>query len=244
MRLQNQMVSDGNILFKHRGWLPVLILIPALAVKYFSDQKFIDTSGSENEWYHYLCYAVSIFGLVIRFVTVARADKNTSGRNISAGQVADSLNTTGIYSICRHPLYIGNFFMWLGVGMLTYHLWFIVSFVLFYIVYYERIILAEEAYLASKFQPAYDEWTEKTPAILPSFGKWKPFSNCMNLWKGLKQEKTGIMLLNIVFLLFISVETQNFNWNWEENMIWMILFGAGIAYYVIVKGIEKATKTA
>ena len=34
--------------------------------------------------------------------------KNTSGRN-THDQVADSLNTSGIYSIVRHPLYVGNF---------------------------------------------------------------------------------------------------------------------------------------
>ncbi|MGC9453013.1 MAG: methyltransferase family protein, partial [Oceanipulchritudo sp.] len=46
----------------------------------------------------------------------------TSGRNTKQ-QVAYSLNTTGFYSVVRNPLYLGNFFMYLGIALFTHHWW-------------------------------------------------------------------------------------------------------------------------
>ena len=67
---------------------------------------------------------MSFFGLGIRVFTVGFTPKNTSGRN-TAEQIADVLNTSGIYSMVRHPLYVGNFFMWLGIGLLTQNPYFV-----------------------------------------------------------------------------------------------------------------------
>ena len=36
----------------------------------------------------------------------------TSGKN-TAKQIAESLNTSGIYSVLRNPLYLANFLNWL-----------------------------------------------------------------------------------------------------------------------------------
>jgi len=82
-------------------------------------------------------------GLFIRAYAVGHTPANTSGRNTKE-QLADELNTTGIYSMVRHPLYLGNFFMWLGAAVLTKNGWFIVAFILLYWIYYERIMFAEE----------------------------------------------------------------------------------------------------
>ncbi len=65
------------------------------------------------------CLLVSFFGLGIRVFTVGHTPKATSGRNTKE-RVADTLNTTGIYSLVRHPLYLEH--MFLGV-MLFAHTW-------------------------------------------------------------------------------------------------------------------------
>jgi len=100
---------------------------------------------------------ISLCGLAIRVYTVGHTPANTSGRN-TAGQLAESLNTTGIYSLVRHPLYLGNFFMWLGVALLIANFWFVIAFVFAYWIYYERIMFAEEQFLRTKFGPTYVEW--------------------------------------------------------------------------------------
>jgi len=60
----------------------------------------------------YIAIALSMFGFIIRAIAIGTTPKGTSGRNTKEGQVAESLNTKGIYSMVRHPLYLGNYFMW------------------------------------------------------------------------------------------------------------------------------------
>ena len=72
---------------------------------------------------------------------------NTSGRNTSEGQVADTINQTGMYSMVRHPLYVGNFIMWLGIALFTASIWFVLLFIAVYWLYYERIMYAEEQFM-------------------------------------------------------------------------------------------------
>ncbi|WP_317038972.1 hypothetical protein ACF3NR_05840 [Vaginella massiliensis] len=52
-----------------------------------------------------------------------------------------------MYSMVRQPLYLSNFLMWIAPAMLTGNFWFIVAFCLFYWVYYERFMYAEEQFL-------------------------------------------------------------------------------------------------
>lgn len=238
MALQEEFEKQGNFLFRYRGVLPILIVIPAIAVMYFGTPV---PDSPQKELYHYLFYAIALFGLAIRFYTVGCAAKNTSGRNTSEGQVADTVNRSGIYSICRHPLYIGNFFMWLGVAMLTHNTWFILFFVLLYWFYYERIMFAEEQFLRGKFGTLYTEWAAKTPAVIPAFSKWIPSIHPFNLKKSMKQEKTGFLLLNLVFLIFNCVGVTDFSNIWQEKMVWIGLLIIGVAYYIIVKVLEKTT---
>ncbi len=56
---------------------------------------------------------ISFFGLALRVIVVGHAPYGTSGRN-TREQVADTLNTTGMYSIVRHPLYLANYLIILG----------------------------------------------------------------------------------------------------------------------------------
>ena len=153
MALQEEFEKQGLWLFTYRSILPLIILVIG-TILYLRTEIYPETFVLEETpyeiYYETICLLVSLFGLVIRIYTVGHSAKNTSGRNTEQ-QVADSINTTGIYSAVRHPLYLGNFFMWLGPAMLTGNFWFIIAFGLFYWVYYERIMFAEEQFLRKKF---------------------------------------------------------------------------------------------
>ncbi|WP_277232666.1 isoprenylcysteine carboxylmethyltransferase family protein [Phocaeicola salanitronis] len=130
-------------------------------------------------------------GTFIRIYTVGHTPVHTSGRN-TAGQVADSLNTTGIYSIVRHPLYLGNFLMWFGISLLTCNGGFIIAFILAYWLYYERIMYAEEDFLRRKFGVDYLRWAERTPAFIPNFKLFKP-SDLPFSWKKVAKKRTAYL---------------------------------------------------
>ena len=203
MALQEEFKAQGDFLFKNRSYLPLIILGIGLFVFVHTEYYEIETTEtwfSKN--FEFICLAVSLLGLVIRIMTVAYTPKNTSGRNTKVGQVADELNTTGIYSIVRHPLYLGNFFMWLGVAMLTENTWFTIAFVFFYAFYYERIMYAEENFLRAKFGQSYLDWAENVPAFIPSIKNYKKAKYPISIKKILKKEKNGLFAVFMLFWIF------------------------------------------
>ena len=115
----------GKWLFKYRSKLPVILLVMGMLVYYFTVKN---ASKHKNlELFKFIGLAVCLFGLYIRIIVIGHTPKNTSGRNKSK-QIADKLNTLGIYSIVRNPLYLGNFFMWLGISIITQNIYFIIIF--------------------------------------------------------------------------------------------------------------------
>ena len=179
MALIQTMEATGAKLFKYRGQIPVLIFvlaIPGLAASFNTDLA--------ESWYFNptastltvaIAFLTSLCGLALRAYTVSTTPKGTSGRN-TASQVANTLNTKGIYSVVRHPLYLANYLIWLGVLIYSRNLFVIIIVSLVYWIYYERIMMAEEAYLRGKFGDEFEEWAAKVPAFLP---KWSRFEGGM-----------------------------------------------------------------
>ena len=100
-------------------------------------------------------------GLAIRAYTVGHAPRGTSGRNTMV-QRADMLNTTGSYSLARHPLYLGNYLMWLGIVFFVGVWWLAIICTPVFWIYCERIMYAEEAFLGDRFGRNFHEWAART----------------------------------------------------------------------------------
>ena len=190
MAVQEKLESQGNWLFRRRSLLPLAVLLAGIWVLLFTVRTVgtvFSTVLPYWQVYECLCLAVSLAGTWIRIYTVGHTPVGTSGRN-TAGQVADSLNTTGIYSVVRHPLYLGNFLMWLGIALLTCNIGFVTAFILGYWIYYERIMYAEEQFLRRTFGDTYLHWAEQTPAFLSRFNRFKP-SGLPFSWKKVAKKR-------------------------------------------------------
>jgi len=242
MALQEELEKQGIWLFRYRGTLPLFILVIGaflyVRIKYIPGTFFLEETAWERP-YEYVCLLVSLIGLGIRIYTVGHTPRNTSGRNVTE-QIAETLNTTGIYSIVRHPLYLGNFFMWLGPGLLTGNFWFIVAFIFFYWIYYERIMFAEEQFLRRKFGTIYTDWAENVPAFIPRFKnfikpEW-PFS-----WKKvLKKEKNGLASVFVVFTVF-NVAGELIQHKTDYNYFFIISCIICVVLYFILKYLKRRT---
>jgi protein-S-isoprenylcysteine O-methyltransferase Ste14 len=243
MALLEEMESQGNFLFKYRGTFPIIILVIGFGIYLeteINSEKYAWEDTLREKIYEFFCLLVSLFGLFIRSYTVGHTPANTSGRN-TEGQLADTLNSTGIYSIVRHPLYLGNFFMWFGVAMLTMNLWFIIAFIFIYWVYYERIMFAEEQFLRKKFGTIYTMWANRTPAIIPAFKKFVKPSLPFSWKKVLKKEKNGLVAVFLVFFAFHALG-QLITERKIENMY--LAYGCifSIVFYLVFKYLKKYTK--
>ena len=120
MGLAEELDVQGQWLFRWRSYLPlVLLALMGVAFMYFDWPL---RSYVLHEVWSYLCLAVSLLGFVVRVLTVGHTPAHTSGRNAKR-QIADELNTSGMYSIVRHPLYLGNFLIGLGISFVLLVWW-------------------------------------------------------------------------------------------------------------------------
>lgn len=239
MPLQEEFESQGNFLFKYRSHFPNIVLIAGLFVFYISLKNGIDPF---NHYYAYICLAVSALGLLVRIYTVGFTPANTSGRNTET-QLADTVNTQGIYSTVRHPLYLGNFLMYLGLAMLSYNIWFVIIFILIFYLYYERIMFAEEQFLRNKFGSQYLDWASRTAAFIPNFSSFKN-SNLTFSWKKiLKKEKNGLVAMFGLFYIFYLLRNYILQGNIAlDYSFWFIAFIASGILYLILKYMKYNTK--
>ena len=143
MALIEEFNKSGNWLFKKRSFIPVVLYVFATIVLFIDVKESIPFFATF--WWGIICIAVSMFGLLIRAFTIGFTPSGTSGRNTKK-QVAENINTKGIYSVVRHPLYLGNLFMWLGIILFVGNTWFYIVGLLLFWIYYERIMFACRSY--------------------------------------------------------------------------------------------------
>lgn len=240
MALLEEFEEQGNKLFRYRSYLPLLFLVIGIGVFYYNKSTLQIPKLVPYYWYY--CLAVGLLGLAIRIYTVGHTPENTSGRNTADGQIADQLNETGIYSLVRHPLYLGNFLMWLAIVLLTADIWFIVSFTLAYWLYYERIMYAEEQFLRGKFGEKYTKWASDKPAFIPLIKKPTEPKYPFSIKKVLKKEKNGIAALFGLFFIFDNLNTYC-EWGkfmFQQNF-WFWAFIISAIVYLVLKVIKKYT---
>ena len=185
MALKDEFESIGGRLFRWRSYLPLVpIILLLLAIPRLGT---VENGLTGHEFRRFISVFISFMGLGLRCYVVGYAPKGTSGGN-TRRQVADLLNTKGAYSVVRHPLYLGNFLIWLGVSTFVPIWWISVIFVLLFWLYYERIMFAEEAFLREKFGSAFEAWAKNTPAFFPSFKNWKQPDTSYSIRKVLRRE--------------------------------------------------------
>ncbi|HEU4471161.1 MAG TPA: isoprenylcysteine carboxylmethyltransferase family protein [Flavisolibacter sp.] len=197
MSLLTTFERSGSLLFKYRGQIPVLLFVAVIPVAYLTDYSVF--SSKTALFIKILSILVSSIGLLVRIITIGTAAPHTSGRN-TGEQVAESLNTTGIYSVVRHPLYLGNYLMWAGITLYVMHLWFFIIVSLLYWLYYERIMFTEECFLEKKFGADFKTWAAKTPAFIPSFKKYVPARYPFSVKRVLSKEYSGLLYMVIAFI--------------------------------------------
>ncbi len=239
MSVQNQSAEIGAWLFRWRSYLPlVLIVIIAPAFREFS---YPHESHTYDLLWEMLCLSISFFGIFIRCYTIGYTPKGTSGRNTKT-QVADSLNTIGIYSIVRNPLYLGNFFMMLGLVLFIRVWWVALIYALAFWLYYERIIMAEESFLKGKFGKTYEDYLNRTPAFLPNFKLWQPNMLPFSFKNVLKREYSGFFGVISTMMLMELAGSYLEEGAFVFDVVWVSIFSFGLVVYLILRTLKKKTK--
>jgi protein-S-isoprenylcysteine O-methyltransferase Ste14 len=80
------------------------------------------------------------------------------------------LATDGAYRFVRHPLYTGNILLVVGFALAGSRWWGIPLALFFFWFYYPTAIEYEDRKLRGLFGAAWEQWSARTPALMPRFG--------------------------------------------------------------------------
>jgi len=239
MTLRNQLEYSGQWLFRHRSFLPLIVLaaaLPALISRHFP-------AGSHvlQEWWNILCLTLALSGQVLRFYTIGQVPRGTSGRN-RREQVANSLNTTGIYSAVRNPLYLGNCLVWLGLAAVPHSLalWLIVALVFW--LYHERIIFVEEAFLDRKFGEEFRRWAAVTPVFFPRFNHWCAAVLPFSFRHALSREYLGTFAIVSAFAALDTLMDSAVLGHVVFPVSWSIAWLLCLAAFLVIRILRKKTR--
>jgi protein-S-isoprenylcysteine O-methyltransferase Ste14 len=143
----------GKILFRNRGWLPILFLgVPLIARGTLSPSRWV------------IGGLLIVIGEAFRLAGVAAAGTSTRRRS----RTVHRLVTYGIFAWSRNPLYNGNFLIWIGFCVISGVLWFLPAAVLLFAAEYSLIVRYEEGVLESTFGRQYLDYRNSVPRWLPS----------------------------------------------------------------------------
>jgi len=238
MSLVEEFDKTGNWFFKYRSYLPVILYPLATLVLILNFKQ--DIQLPELTW-SIICLSISLFGLLIRILVIGFTPKGTSGRN-TAKQVAEKLNTRGIYSVVRHPLYLGNFLMWFGIILYVNNIWFAIVCTLLFWLYYERIMFAEEQFLKGKFGEQYLKWSLTAPPFFPKLKGWKRTDLEFSFRNVLKREYNGLFAIGISFAYLNILKNYIKNKEFMINDFWLYTLIITFLLFIILRTIKKKTR--
>lgn len=91
------------------NFLMLLILVPVLIINISSQAEFVTTD--------YIGMGLAIVGFLIELVSDLQLHMFRA-KHKDSGQVCK----TGLWGLCRHPNYLGDFLMWTGIWLMAYAL--------------------------------------------------------------------------------------------------------------------------
>ncbi len=173
----------GSWLFRQRSWLPVPIALVLLLVRWGMLRHpilpvagpFLVLAGEGLRW-----WAVGQIGVISRT------------RSTRLGP----LITTGPFTLCRNPLYVGNLLIWAGFTVWSGLLWMLPITLGIFIVYYRSIIEWEEALLTERFGEAYTEYVSVTPRWWPRLDRLPAAlsASAMHPWRLVAFSERGTLM--------------------------------------------------
>src|SRR4030042_6489106 len=160
--IQAFLIGSGNFFFRFRNFLfPVFIILLLFFARpaFFWGDPGLDRIGVA------LGFLIALLGQAFRFLVIGFAYIKRGGKE---GRVyADELVTEGLYAHVRNPMYIGNFLILMGLGIMYGSLWVYVLVIPFFSYVFLSIVVTEENSLKRRFSAAYDDYCRSVNRFIP-----------------------------------------------------------------------------
>jgi protein-S-isoprenylcysteine O-methyltransferase Ste14 len=239
MRLLDQLVQDGDRLFRWRSHLP-LILVPVFIAGVMTSAPPFSTREAERSW-EFASVALALAGLVLRIWAVGSAPSGTSERS-TVNPRASELRTTGPYSIVRHPLYVANGLMAFGLSLFP-GIWYLpIVLVLATLLYYERVAIREEAFLAERFGGEFEAWAARVHACRPSIATYRRSAIPYSWKKVLRHEFHGLLVIAAGAFVFDALQESLRARAWRVDGPWLWFFAASALLFLLFAALKRGTR--
>jgi len=202
MTLKRLMIPIGDFLFKWRNQLfPVITLLAFIAVK--PSNVFLGREDLEP-FRDLIAILVMVAGLAMRGTVIGFAYIQRGG--LKKKVYAAALVTSGMFGVCRNPLYVGNMLICLAVFVMHGAPVIMIGGPLLFAFIYQSIIYAEERFLTEKFGEAYLAYCADVPRWGLRLSRFQEATEGMrfDLKKALRADYgtilTGVFMLSAVEL--------------------------------------------
>ncbi len=236
MILAERSLAVGYWLRLRRGWLPFVIVVAAV-VALFLARPF---SLIHNSWMlNVFCLIISCAGIALRVFTVGQLSRESYERGDPEPEYMMWFDTTGIYSVMRHPLHTGRFLMWLGLILYVGVGWFMVGATVLYVACYEKIMIAEEDYRIRRIGEKYAEWCRTTSAVWPRLSNWMPSPYKPQILQAARVESNGILGLALSFVVIDVMKNMSYSFEFKVTPFWLAVLIAVLLFVFVVKVILR-----
>ncbi len=231
------MVKLGNLLFHNRNWLfPLfyfILFIPSPEV--FNDPVTAMLIG----------FSVTIFGQLIRIITIGLVYIIRGGKNRRV--YADTLVTSGIFSHCRNPLYVGNILILVGLGIASNSLIFMAIATPLFLFFYQAIVLAEENFLRNKFGAEFDAYCSRVNRWVPNLkGIGKTLESMEFKWTRViirEYTSTYIWTSGAVLIVMKHFYNHDERFDFQGNLtLFIIILAVLLVLYLFTRYLKKSRK--
>ncbi|MFZ5931483.1 MAG: methyltransferase family protein [Pseudomonadota bacterium] len=164
MSAANMIVQIGDWFFKYRN-----IAFPAMLLALFTGLQPTPFLGSPviDAWADMLGLLLALAGSGLRAWVIGLAYIKRGGLDKKVH--ADTLVSSGMFAVCRNPLYVGNALVLLGLFMVHNNPLAYIIGLLFFGVAYWGIVAAEEKFLLEKFGDGYRAYCARVNRFWPDF---------------------------------------------------------------------------
>jgi protein-S-isoprenylcysteine O-methyltransferase Ste14 len=196
-------------LFRFRGVTPLPVLVATVVLSWrahiFPGPGGEAVDGALN----FLGVGTTLVGWAMRFTT---AGFEPTARSQTRRLHASALHTGGAYHLVRHPLYLGNALITLGLLMVLHRA---VGYLLVlpaFALEYALLIRAEERLLHQTFGARWEAWSKDVPCFVPRLHWVAAFGGRPFDWRtAIRREMTPLVSLGLSALLLLE-------WEWWARM--------------------------
>lgn len=232
-------VRLGDFFFRWRSYLP-LFLLPVAVYGVARFQYRFGTHATDLEW-EAACLLVALAGLALRVWTAGVVPPGTSGRN-TRSQKASVLNTTGPYSVVRHPLYLANTVIAVALAAFVHSEVVLPVIGLLIAGYYACMARREDLYLRQKFGPAFEAWSAGVPAFWPALDRYRPADRRWSWRAAVRREFYGLALLLTAPLGLDIIEDYYEVHRLVLDPYWTVTAAFGATIFLLVRYLKKHTR--